>query len=51
METVRIRLSDFLANGSGINLTILDSVRLDFGGPGGDAVGRLGFDDFEITRE
>ncbi|MCB9914260.1 MAG: hypothetical protein H6828_03800 [Planctomycetes bacterium] len=51
METVRVRLSDFLANGSGINLFAIDAVRFDFGGTSGSAQGRLGLDDVEITKD
>jgi len=51
METIRIRLSDFLANDSGINIHIIDAVRLDFGVPGTSAVGRMGLDDIEVTKD
>ncbi len=51
METIRIRISDFLANASDINLHIIDAVRLEFGGPGTSAVGRLGLDDIEVTKD
>ena len=51
METIRIRVSDFLANGSGINLLIVDTVRFDFGLPGSSAVGRLGLEDIEVTKD
>jgi len=51
METIRIRVSDFLANGSEINIFIIDTVRFDFGLPGSSAMGRLGLDDIEITKD
>jgi hypothetical protein len=51
METVRIRLTDFETNGSGIDLTDIKAVRLDFGADFGDAQGRLGIEDIEIYRE
>ncbi len=51
METIRVRVSDFLANGSGINLQLIGAIRLDFGAPLGSAVGRLGLDDIEITKQ
>ena len=49
-ETIRIRLTDFLANGSGLNLSRVEAVRLDFGAAGRSPEGRLGFDDLEIVR-
>lgn len=50
-ETIRIRLTDFEANGSGIDLTDIEAVRFEFGGPSSDdAVGRIGLDDVEINR-
>lgn len=48
-ETVRIRLTDFLAGGSGLDLRSVVAVRFDFGGSLGTAQGRLGFDDLELT--
>lgn len=50
-ETVRILLTDFEANGSGINLSDIEAVRFEFGEPSSaDAVGRIGLDDVEINR-
>jgi hypothetical protein len=51
METVRIRLTDFEANGSGIDMSNIEAVRFDFGPSFGDAQGRIGLDDLEINRE
>ena len=51
METIRIRITDFLANDSGLNINIIDAVRLDFGLPGTSPVGRLGLEDIEVTRD
>lgn len=50
-ETIRIRLSDFLANSTGLNLHQIVAVRFDFGPDTGAAQGRLGFDDIEVSVE
>jgi hypothetical protein len=50
-ETIRIRLSDFLTNGSGLDLSDIAAVRLDFGGAFGSAQGRVGLDELEFVRE
>jgi len=50
-ETHRIRLSDFLANGSGLDLTDVVAIRFTFGGAGGTTPGRVGMDDLEWTPE
>jgi hypothetical protein len=44
-ETVRIRLGDFLNNGSGIDLQNLAAIRFEFNEP----AGRIAIDDVEIT--
>jgi hypothetical protein len=44
-ETIRIRLTDFLHDGSGLDLTNIVAVRLE------SPVGRLGFDDLEVTAD
>lgn len=49
-ETIRVRIQDFLADGSGLNLNDITAVRFDFGAPT-SAVGRLGFDDLELQPE
>lgn len=48
-ETIRIRLTDFLHNGSGLDLADLEAVRFDFGPSFGSAAGRLGLDQVELT--
>lgn len=50
-ETVRIRLTDFLNAGSGLDLTDVRSVTLLFGSSHGANTGRLGFDDLELTTD
>ena len=50
-ETIRIRLTDFLTNGSGLDLTDVEAVRLDFGPSFGSNEGRLGLDDVELTND
>ena len=50
-ETIRIRLTDFLAGGPGLDLTDVRFVRFDFGPGSGSAAARLGFDDLELTEE
>ena len=49
-ETIRIRLADFLRDGSGLELADLDKIVLRFGPSHGSAEGRLGLDDLELTR-
>jgi len=49
-ETIRIRLTDFLNNDSGLDLSDIVAVRLNFGSSWGSAVGRLGLDEVEITK-
>lgn len=48
-ETIRIRLTDFLANGTGLDLGDIEEIRLDFGASFGSSRGRIGFDDLELT--
>ncbi len=48
-ETIRARLSDFLNNGSGLDLTNIVSVDFQFGPSYGSSAGRLGLDDIEFT--
>ena len=50
-ETIRIRLTDFLANGSGLDLTRVRFLRFEFGPSFGSLQGRLGLDDVELTKE
>jgi hypothetical protein len=48
-ETTRLRLTDFLANGSGLNMALIEAVRFEFGTPASPE-GRLGFDSLELLR-
>ena len=49
METVRIRLSDFLNNGSALNLADVRAVRLEFGPGFGSPQGRIVLDEVMLT--
>jgi len=51
METIRIRLTDYLNNGSGLDLTDIVAVRFNFGPSWGSAEGRLVMDDIELTSD
>jgi dienelactone hydrolase len=51
METIRIRLTDFLNNGSGLDLTDIVAVRLDVGPAHGSAEGRIVIDDLMLTND
>ena len=48
-ETIRIRLTGYLHNGSGLDLTDVRAIRFDFGQASGTNQGRLGLDDLELT--
>jgi hypothetical protein len=48
--TVRIRIADFLANGSALDLTDVRDIRLEFGPGSGAPRGRLALDDVELVR-
>ncbi|MCZ6597636.1 MAG: hypothetical protein O7B99_08365 [Planctomycetota bacterium] len=50
-STVRLRLTDFLTNGSGLDLSSIEALRFELGGTLGSARGRLALDDIEIIRE
>jgi len=50
-ETIRIRLTDFLANGSPLDLRDIQAVRFDFGPAFGDDEGRIGVDDVQVDRQ
>ena len=51
-ETIRIRLTDFLNNGSQLDLTSIASVRMFWRAPNGDLIEeRLGLDDLEVTND
>ena len=44
-ETVKLRLEDFLANGSAIDMGSIQALRLEFGGAGMSSQGWMGLDD------
>jgi hypothetical protein len=47
--TVRIRLTDFLNGGSGLDLGNIVAVRFEFAGDSGSSPGRIALDDVEVT--
>jgi hypothetical protein len=51
METVRIRLTDFLNNGSGLNLGDVVAVRLNVGPSWGSSQGRIVVDDLVLSND
>ncbi|MFZ3063732.1 MAG: hypothetical protein WA277_00415 [Nitrospirota bacterium] len=51
METIRIRLTDFLNNGSGLDLTDIVAVRLDVGPAHGSPQGRIVIDDLMLSND
>ncbi len=51
MNTVRARVSEFETNGSGIDLSDVVAVRLEFGAAFGSDRGRIGIDDVQFTAE
>lgn len=51
METIRIRLTDFLNNGSGIDLSNIVAIRLDVGPAHGSPEGRIVIDDLMLTND
>jgi hypothetical protein len=50
-ETIRIRLTDFLNNGSGLDLSDIEAIRLNVGPSWGANEGRIGIDDIELTSD
>jgi hypothetical protein len=50
METIRIRLTDFLANGSGLDLANIAAVRLNFGPAWGSSQGRIVIDQLMLDN-
>ncbi|MFO0980179.1 MAG: hypothetical protein U1E76_00265 [Planctomycetota bacterium] len=50
-KTYRLRLADFEANASGIDLKNVAEIRFEYGSNNGTIQGRLGFDDIEIVRK
>jgi len=51
MEVIRIRLTDFLTNGSGLDLTNIVAVRFDFGPSWGSNEGRIVIDELMLTND
>jgi hypothetical protein len=51
METIRIRLADFLNNGSGLNLGSIVAVRLNVGPSWGSPQGRVVIDDLVLSND
>lgn len=51
METIRIRLTDFINNGSGLDLSDIVAVRLDVGPAHGSSEGRIVIDDLMLTND
>jgi hypothetical protein len=51
METIRMRNTDFLNNGSALNLTNIVAVRLNAGPSFGDSKGRIVIDDVMLTSD
>jgi hypothetical protein len=50
-ETIRIRVSDFAADASPLDLTRVEAVRLRFGSSFGSPLGQLVLDDLEFVHE
>jgi hypothetical protein len=51
METIRIRTTDYLHNGSGLDLTNIAAVRLDVGPTFGSNEGRIVIDELMLTND
>lgn len=51
MRTIRIRTTDFLNNSSGLNLSDVVAVRLNFGPSSGSSKGRIVLDDLMLTND
>jgi hypothetical protein len=50
-ETIRIRLTDFLNNGSGLDLSDVRTIRFDFGTSFGSGTGRIGLDEITLSSD
>jgi hypothetical protein len=48
--TVRIRLAEFLVNGTQLDLNAIENLRFNFGGMGPSPMGALGIDDIELVN-
>ncbi len=51
METIRMRTTDFLNNGSGLDLSSIEAIRLEFGPNHGSPEGRIVIDDLTLTND
>lgn len=51
METIRIRITDFLNNGTALNLANIVAVRINVGPSFGDSKGRIVIDDLMLTSD
>lgn len=51
METIRIRLTDFLNNGSGLDLSDIQNITLDVGPTWGSNEGRIVIDEVTLTND
>ena len=51
LRTVRLRLRDFRAGGTALDLAHLAAVRIEVGGTAGSATGRFVIDDLQFTKE
>lgn len=51
METIRIRLTDFLNNASGLDLSDIVAIRLDVGPAHGSSQGRIVIDELMLTND
>lgn len=50
-EVIRIRLADFTAGGSAVDLSNIADIRLSFGTGAGSPMGRLGIDDLQLDKD
>jgi hypothetical protein len=50
-ETIRMRLSDFLNNGTGLDLTDVTAIRFLFGPSYGSDLGRIGLDEITLSYD
>ena len=51
VDAMRLRLTDFQTDGSGLLLQDVRTLRFDFGAGAGSAQGRLGLDDVELVKD
>ncbi|MCE3225457.1 MAG: hypothetical protein K0S32_8 [Bacteroidetes bacterium] len=49
--TIRIRLKDFLVNGTQLDLSKIELLQFSFGGTGTSTLGALGIDDIELVKK